>query len=106
MIAAKHLVGMAGISVAEDLAEVEYWHFLFDAHQVVFSNGACTESLFTGPEALKSVSSEAREEIFAILPQLRSLDHDLLPAARILVRGRRARQLVHRLSQNDKSLVA
>lgn len=42
--------------IAEDMAEVTYWHFLFEAHQVVFSNGAATESLFTGPVALKAVS--------------------------------------------------
>lgn len=104
LMAAKHLLGLDGVAVAEDLAEVTYWHFLFDQHQVVFSNGAPTESLFTGPEALKSVTPEAREEILALFPELA----DGVPGlpARMLVPGRPARRFAERVKRNGKALVA
>ena len=68
LAAAKHLLHADGVDVAEDFSEVEYWHFMFDEHEIVFSNGAQTESLYTGAEALKSVGAKAREEIFALFP--------------------------------------
>lgn len=106
LVAAKQLVGVAGIEVVNDLSEVEYWHFMFGAHQVVFSEGAATESLFTGPEALKAVGPEVAKEIFALLPELRDLDPGELPEpARRLVPGRLGRQLALRHIRNGKALV-
>uniref|UniRef100_UPI0035AF8BD3 Hint domain-containing protein n=1 Tax=Paracoccus sp. TaxID=267 RepID=UPI0035AF8BD3 len=55
LVAAKQLCQVDGIDVANDLDGVTYVHFLFDSHQLVISNGAETESLHTGAEALKSV---------------------------------------------------
>ena len=55
LIPANKLLTLPGIDIAWDADGVEYFHFLFDDHQIVWSNGAPTESLFTGPEALKSV---------------------------------------------------
>lgn len=104
LIAAKHLTGLQGIYVAQDLEQVEYWHLLFDDHQIILSNGAATESLYTGPEALKSVSEAARKEIFALFPELRDLDYHALPGmARPSVPGRRARNFVQRVVANRHS---
>jgi Ca2+-binding RTX toxin-like protein len=106
LMAAKHLTVLEGISVAEDLPEVEYWHFLLDQHQIVLSNGAATESLFTGPEALKAVPEPSRAEILEIFPALAELDHAALPApARLLVPGRRARQFARRVQRNHHDLI-
>ena len=58
---------------------VTYVHFLFDRHQIMESDGAETESLFTGPEALKTVDSAARIEILHLFPELASIDYDRLP---------------------------
>jgi hypothetical protein len=51
-ISAKDLIGVPGIEIAIDLTEITYWHFICDHHQVVFAEGAASESLYTGPEAL------------------------------------------------------
>lgn len=40
LVAAKQLLTREGIDIAEDIAEVEYFHILFDNHEVVYSNGA------------------------------------------------------------------
>ncbi|MGD9864913.1 MAG: Hint domain-containing protein [Pseudodonghicola sp.] len=106
LVAAKQLLALDGIEVSEDLAEVTYWHFLFDAHQVVFSNGAMTESLFTGPEALRAVCPEARQEILEIFPDLDATPDAGTDAVRLLVSGRLARKLVERTARNGKLLVA
>ncbi|MDO5648201.1 Hint domain-containing protein [Paracoccus sp. (in: a-proteobacteria)] len=104
LVAAKQLLQIDGIDIATDLDTVTYYHFLFDQHEIVMSNGAETESLFTGPEALKTVSDAAREEIFALFPQLR--DHDYEPeTARHFASGRMARKLAVRHARNAKPLV-
>ena len=106
LVAAKQLLQIEGIDIATDLTEVEYFHFLFDRHEIVLSEGAATESLYTGAEALKSVGDAAREEIFAIFPELRDMSEDTLPqSARILASGRMGRKLAVRHAQHDKALI-
>ncbi|MGA0616192.1 Hint domain-containing protein [Paracoccus sp. KR1-242] len=103
LVAAKHLLGLDGVEIATDLRAVEYFHILFDRHEIVSSNGAETESLFTGPEALKSVGPQARDEILALFPELAAGVPDPVPA-RMLVPGRMARRLVERHVGNRKPL--
>lgn len=104
LVAARQLCQIDGIDIAQDVKEVAYFHILFDRHEVVFSNGAETESLYTGPEALKAISPAAREEIFALFPEL--ADREYTPqAARVLATGRMGRKLAARHAQNNKMLV-
>ncbi|MDF3604790.1 Hint domain-containing protein [Paracoccus sp. DMF-8] len=107
LVAAKQLLQIEGIDVATDLESVEYFHMLFDRHEIVVSDGAETESLYTGAEALKSLGQAAREEIFAIFPELRRMSSDgpTPEGARVLASGRLGRKLAVRHVQNDKVLV-
>lgn len=69
------------------------------------SEGAETESLFTGPEALKAVENEARQEILAIFPELAELDHARLPIPiRPILSGRQGRKLANRHASKNKYL--
>ena len=103
LVAAKQLLQIDGIDIADDLDEVVYVHFIFDRHEIVYANGAESESLYTGPEALKTLSLQAREEILALFPEL---VEDALPEpARVLASGRLGRKLAVRHAQNDKPLV-
>lgn len=104
LVAAKQLCQMDGIDLAQDLDGVTYVHFLFDDHQIVVSNGAETESLHPGAQTMKSVGPAAREEIFAIFPELRGGAER--PAVRLLTSGRMGRKLAVRHHQNGKALVA
>ena len=104
LVAAKHLTKINGIEVVQGLQEVVYWHFLCGEHQVVFSNGAATESLYTGPEALKSVSLGALVEIFEIFPELKTDPIAASAPARQLVPGRRARRLAERIAKNSQQV--
>ncbi|MDO5632512.1 MAG: Hint domain-containing protein [Paracoccus sp. (in: a-proteobacteria)] len=104
LVAAKQLCALDGIDCADDLPEVEYIHLLFDRHEVVISNGAETESLYTGAEAMRAVGPAAQAEIFTLFPELRHRD-DALPAARVLVPGRMGRKLASRHAQNRRPLI-
>lgn len=103
LVAAKQLLQIDGVDVARDLKSVTYVHFLFDDHQIVFSNGAETESLYTGAEALKTVGDAAMQEIFTIFPEL--AEGAAHAPARLIASGRMGRKLAVRHSQNNKALV-
>jgi hypothetical protein len=102
LVPAKKLLPLHGVETIEcNLDGVEYWHILFDDHEVVWSNGAPTESLYTGPEALKSISREAFEEIRALFPEICELDFKPISACYIPEKGRLVKQLVQRHQKNN-----
>lgn len=103
LAAAKQLLELDGVDIAEDVDSVEYFHILFDNHEVVTANGAESEALYLGPMALKAIGSVAAAEIMALFPEL--LEEDFVPvSARHLVPGRLARKLVARHIENGKPL--
>lgn len=105
LVAAKQLLQIDGVDVHAPGDGVEYIHMLFDRHEVVHANGAEAESLFTGPEAIKTVGPAALEEIYAIFPELRE-DGPAPASARTLPSGRMGRKLVSRHVQHNRPLVA
>ena len=69
-IPAIKLVGTAGIEEEISFAPVCYVHILLEKHQVIFANGAPAESLHTGPNALRAMTDEVRQEILEIFPEV------------------------------------
>ena len=51
---------------------VEYWHVMFDQHEVIFANGLETESFFPGMGGLKSLGSRSQEEVFQLFPHIKN----------------------------------
>lgn len=49
---------------------VTYYHILFDAHQLVRSEGVWTESLYPGDMTLQTINKAARDEIITLFPDL------------------------------------
>lgn len=71
LAAALHLVD--GLDVLqEEMNEVTYIHILFDRHEVIFAEGAATESFHPGDLSLGALDDAAREELFTVFPELRS----------------------------------
>jgi len=99
LIPAIRLTALPGILIDTTVTEVEYFHILLANHEVVFAEGAATESLYTGQGALAALSPEAREEIITIFPELAAPDHVSLPACYIPEGGRQKR-LVQRHLKN------
>lgn len=108
LVAARQLLALPGSEVADDMAQAVYVHLLFDRHELVTSNGAVTESLFTGPQALKGVSEAARAEIVALFPQLAEIGEEFEgpEPVRPLVPGRQGRRLASRHLSNARPVVA
>lgn len=104
LVAAVKLTGLPGIYIDDSVPDVTYVHLLFDRHEIVFAEGAPTESLYPGPDALKSVTPEARAEILAIFPEVADIDFRPAPA-RPIPTGRDQRRLVERHRRNGKPLL-
>jgi len=68
LISAIKLTALPGIYVDNSIEKVEYYHVLLDSHDVLFANGAPSESLFLGPEALNTLSKAHIEQIRSLLP--------------------------------------
>lgn len=104
LIPARKLLPIDGVEPCEAGQGVEYFHLLFDTHQIIHSNGAPTESLFTGPEALKSLLPDARAEIGTLFPELAEAGFAPVPA-RLIPQGNLVKQLVERHRKNDQPLL-
>ena len=105
LVAAKHLIGLPGIEVEKPSQGIGYHHILFDSHQVVRSEGAWTESLYLGPQALKGLGPAGRREVFALFPELADKDFRARGARRLLTGGE-GRQLAYRHGKNRKYILS
>jgi Ca2+-binding RTX toxin-like protein len=94
LVPAKHLVNGDTIYTAEG-GEVEYFHMLFDQHEIVTANGAASESFHPGAQAMNSLEDAMREEIFSIFPNLRSETDDAVPMARLSLKTAEARAFLN-----------
>lgn len=101
LVAARQLTSLEGIDEVA-VESVEYYHILFARHEIVFSNDAQTESLYTGPQALKSLGQAAQDEIFTLFPELRAGPAE---PARPFVPGGKGQQMAQRHRRNGKMLV-
>lgn len=107
LIPAKKLLSLSGVDIQHDNPSgVRYFHLMFDKHQIVYSNGLPTETLFTGPMALKSLSSESRLEIQTLFPEICNTGYLPKPARPMLESRKLVRKLVFRHQKNSKPMFA
>ncbi|GAB5431165.1 MAG: hypothetical protein EpisKO_05350 [Epibacterium sp.] len=104
LLAAHQLTVLPGIFEDNTQEDVEYFHLVFDRHEVIFAEGAPTESFFPGPEAIKAMPAEARAEILAIFPQIQTWGFVPEPAFQIPP-GKLQRKLVARHLKNNRPLL-
>lgn len=95
LVPAIKLTAFAGIFIDESLDDVTYVHLLLDNHEVIIAEGAASESLYTGPQALLALGQEARDEIMTLFPELACPEHDPTPA-RPLLKGPKLKALLAR----------
>lgn len=69
LVASKHLVDGSVIRFVPG-GEVEYFHILFDRHEIVVADGAPSESFHPGDQGLSVLDQEARREVFMLFPEL------------------------------------
>ena len=104
LVSAIKLTALPGIYVDLDVDEVEYIHLLFDDHEILFAEGAQTESLFLGDNAQQTLSKEGRQEISQIFPDLASVGSAVKPA-RSIPTGGRQKQFMARHCKNSKYIL-
>lgn len=102
LVHARHLLGLNGVEVAEDMDSVTYVHAMCEDHEIIEANGALAETLYTGTEAMKAMSSDANQEIREIFGEVPYLDRAL---ARPTPPGKLSKKLIARHVKNSKSLV-
>jgi len=105
LVPAKHLTELPGVDIDSDVTAISYHHLMFDAHEVVISNGAASESLYPGPQALRALGAEALAEIEAIFPGIMSAQSQPAPA-RPFARGAKVRQMASRHIANSRPLAS
>ncbi|MBI1492854.1 Hint domain-containing protein [Halocynthiibacter styelae] len=93
LVPAKHLVNDTTI-LRRPGGDVEYFHMLFDTHQIVFSEGAPSESFHPGETSMGSFSDAARQEIYEIFPELEANVHSYGPSARMTLKPWEMRALI------------
>ncbi|MEL6531820.1 MAG: Hint domain-containing protein [Pseudomonadota bacterium] len=89
LIAAKHLGVQDGVTRAPQ-RQITYLHLLFDRHEVIFAEGAATESFHPGHQGLASLSPASREALFTRCPSLRADPESYGPTARPVARAHEA----------------
>ncbi len=97
LLPAKRLVGMPGIIREGRLDRVTYCHFYLGTHEIVFAEGALTESLLPETGPIASMDARARAEVatMGVVP----------PARPIIENGPQVRELLRRHRKNVKPLV-
>lgn len=92
LVAAKHLLGRAGVSRAPQTM-VNYYHLMLDQHQILFAEGAETESFFLSDVGLRTISSKCQARLFEAFPQFKDNLSDYGPTARPCLKSHEAKLL-------------
>ncbi|WP_188129231.1 Hint domain-containing protein [Lutimaribacter pacificus] len=69
LVPAKALIGLAGIA-RRPMPRARYVHLLLDSHEMLFSEGIASESLFTGAMAMGALDVQARAALHRACPGL------------------------------------
>ena len=98
-----HLTDRPGIRIANGRRSVTYFHLMFDAHQIIFSEHIPTESFLPGPFTFATFSEARLREFEAAFPGLIGQVRDLAAAPER--RSLTARQFVHPRDAGSLSLI-
>ncbi len=104
LLPANKLTVIKGIEETVPDGGITYYHLLFDRHQIILSNGAWSESFFAGEQALKALSSAARQEIDALFPDIAEAARSATLARPQPRNGTLMKRLASRHAKNDQPL--
>jgi hypothetical protein len=101
LVSALKLTALPGIWIDETVTEIDYIHLLFDQHEVVFAEGAPSESLLLQTEAMAALSAESVEEVRLLFPELGE-SGTFGTDARLIPKGSQQARLANRMAQNHR----
>ena len=67
LVPAKGLLHLPGVRQKKGCRKVEYFHLVFDRHEIILSEGVWAESFFPGPVALGTLRRDVAIEVAEIL---------------------------------------
>lgn len=105
LVAAKHLVDGHDV-VAQPSEEITYIHLMFDQHEVIFANGAATESFHLADMGLSALSGISQSSLFDAFPHLRSDLSSYGPTARLCLKQHEAQLLAKSLTPTPMAMAA
>lgn len=109
LVPANKMLALDGCHDDQKMRNFTYFHLLFDGHEIIFANGTPAESLYLGPEAEKSLSEEAINELRLLFPDVAATFAERRPLARNVVDHGVANRLVAAMAEarqaTDKGLV-
>ncbi|MFZ5961328.1 Hint domain-containing protein [Thalassococcus sp. BH17M4-6] len=71
LVSAKHMIDGQNIRQVEG-GDVTYIHLMLDRHEVIYAEGAATESFHIGHHSLETLSDASRADLFEAFPHLKS----------------------------------
>jgi Hint domain/RTX calcium-binding nonapeptide repeat (4 copies) len=92
LVAARHLLSSPAVTRLSG-GTVTYMHLMLDQHEVIYANGAATESFFPGDTAIEALTGQSRHEMFNLFPELRSHHGAFGDTARLCLKAHEARVL-------------
>ncbi len=69
LVAAKHLLGLPGVS-RRPAQSVDYYHVMFGQHETVEAAGVLSESFFPGVLTMATCDEDTRNELLMLFPEL------------------------------------
>jgi hypothetical protein len=70
LVPAKGLINDTTVRHDHQVDEIDYFHVLFDRHEIMLTEGLWTESFHPGDYALREIGSAAQEELLRLFPEL------------------------------------
>jgi len=70
LVAAKNLINGTSITRDTSFETIEYIHLLFNRHEIVETQGVCSESFYPDAATVGDFTRDQRRELFSIFPEL------------------------------------
>jgi len=80
LVAAIRLTKLPRINVETSVQSIEYFHLIFENHEVIFAEGTPTESFLLNSESKNTLSFNQRSEFFTLFPEALAVDYTVKPA--------------------------
>ncbi|MEH6646721.1 Hint domain-containing protein [Sulfitobacter sp.] len=92
LVPALHMIDGKNI-VLQPCENVTYIHIMFEQHEIIFANGIPAESFHPASYGVSKLAQNAREELFALFPELRSNMGGYGDTARMSINAKEAKVL-------------
>jgi len=105
LVAAIRLIDLPGINIDKSFNSVEYFHLAFKQHEVIFAEGAPTESFLPSIEAKNILSGKQWEELYTLFPDVCKRNYYARPAY-IIPSRQQQKELIHQHISNSIDILS